>query len=233
MRLHRFYIAPQTVELKADFWLHEPELLHQWNKVFRMSPGQEVVLFDGVETERLYKIAEIKPDEAHLLLVTDFERQTPAKDVYLLWSLLKKDKNDWVLQKATELGVSHFVPLLAERSEKIGFDAERAEKIVIEAAEQCGRSDIPAVREPMLVKTAIEHLGSKVELFVCEQGSESSVNSHQLPQPVGLLVGPEGGWSDQERQLFEQHSLRHIGLNGFTLRAETAAVTAATLVLAN
>lgn len=227
MRLHRFYIAPKTIELKHAFWLHDQRLIQQWNKVLRLQAGQQVVLFDGVETERLYRIVELKPDEAHLELVTDFERQTPARDVYLLWSLLKKDKNDWVLQKATELGVSHFVPLLAERSEKTGFDVERAEKIVIEAAEQCGRSDIPTVREPMLVKTAVEHVGEKVKLFVCEQANQASPFTTHDSVTVGCLIGPEGGWSDAEKQLFEQHGLQHIGLGQFTLRAETAAIIAA------
>lgn len=226
MRLHRFYIPPNTIKLEHDFWLHDLPLLHQWNKVLRYQVGQQVVLFDGVESERLYKIVVITANEAHLSLVTDFERQLPAKDVYLLWTLLKNDKNNWVLQKATELGVSHFVPLLSERSEKTGFDVERAEKIVIEAAEQCGRSDIPNVREPMLVKTALDNLGSKIPLFICEQGNESSSSEHKS---FGVLIGPEGGWSDQEKALFVERDLKHIGLGDFTLRAETAAITAAAL----
>lgn len=224
MRLHRFYVNPTSFQLKHDFWLHDDAVLHQWNKVLRYQSGQQVVLFDGIETERLYEITELKADEAHLNLITDFERQLPQKDIYLMWSLLKKDKNDWVLQKATELGVSHFVPLLAERSERADFDVERAQKIVIEAAEQCGRSDIPSLRDPMLVKTAVEHMKSDIQLFICEQG-----NSHvdtEKSSKIGLLIGPEGGWSDQEKQLFTDHTLAHIGLGTFTLRAETAAIVA-------
>lgn len=227
MRLHRFYIEPGTITLEHSFWLHDPHLLQQWSKVLRYQAGQQVVLFDGVDSERLYKITEIKPNEAHLELVTDFERQLPANNVYLLWSLLKKDKNDWVLQKATELGVSHFVPLLAERSEKTGFDVERAHKIVVEAAEQCGRSDIPSVREPMLVKTAIDQLGGKMRLFVGEQTAAEPASNYALPDPVGVLIGPEGGWTDAEKTLFVEKQLSHMGLGAFTLRAETAAVVAA------
>lgn len=223
-RVHRFYVGTE-LELKHDFWLHDMRLLHQWNKVLRYQAGQNVLLFDGVQTDRLYKILEIKPDEAHLGLVTDYERQLPHKDVYLLWSMLKKDKNDWVLQKATELGVSHFIPILAERSEKTGFDVERAEKIVIEAAEQCGRSDIPTIREPMLVKTALDHISTKIPLMICEQGGELPDTARE--STCGVLVGPEGGWSEAELGLFEQASLPHLGLGNFTLRAETAAVTAA------
>lgn len=226
MKIHRFFVP--DVELKHNFWLHDERLLHQWTRVLRFRPGQQVVLFDGLTHDRLYKIDEIKPNEAHLLHVTDFERQLPARNVYLLWSLLKKDKNDWVLQKCTELGVSHFLPLLADRSEKTGFNVERAEKIVIEAAEQCGRSDIPTVREPMHVKTAIEQLDGKVPLLVCEQGNDDTwTNLDNL----GILVGPEGGWSENEHGLFDAFHVPKMTLHNFTLRAETATVAAAAKLL--
>ena len=230
MRLHRFYVSPQATELKHTFWLHDEALIAQWNRVLRYQSGDQVVLFDGVQTERLYKILDLKLNEAHLDLITDFERKLPYKELYLLSALLKKDKNDWVLQKATELGVSHFVPLLAERSEKTGFDVDRAKKIVTEAAEQCGRSDIPKIREPMLVKTAIEQLSPKAQLYVCEQGGQELANDSTLPDTLGIFVGPEGGWSDAEKQLFEQQKLPSIGLGQFTLRAETAAISVITRI---
>ena len=226
MRLHRFYVGTE-LELKHNFWLHDQRIVQQWKRVLRYQAGQQVVLFDGVETERLYKVVELNDTEAHLELVTDFDRKLPIKDVYLLWALLKKDKNDWVLQKCTELGVSHFIPLLADRSEKTGFNEERAEKIVIEAAEQCGRSDIPSVREPMHIATAIKELRSKVTLVICEQNSEGEALS---ADPVGVFIGPEGGWSDAEKDLFTAEGLGHINLHSFTLRAETAAVAAATIL---
>ncbi len=228
-RLHRFFVAPDIAELTHDFWLHDERLVHQWNRVLRYQSGQQVVLFDGLETERLYTITELSIREAKLSLVTDFVRQVPSKNVYLLWSLLKKDKNDWVLQKATELGITHFVPLLAQRSEKTGFSAERAIKICIEAAEQCGRSDIPSVREPVLVSTALQQVGTNVPLLVCEQGGN---RPGQLELELfGVLIGPEGGWTEDEWALFKDHQLPNLGLGQFTLRAETAAVTAASISL--
>ena len=229
MRHHRFYVPPQ-IELKHDFWLHDQRLVHQWQRVLRFRPGQEVVLFDGVRTERLYEIQALDEREAHLILRTDFVRQIPATKLYLLWSLLKKDKNDWVLQKATELGVSHFWPILADRSEKTGFNLERAEKILIEAAEQCGRSDIPTVREPMHLTHALAELDG-TPVFVCEQGGQRPDLIHL--EELGLLIGPEGGWSDAERQLFVDADVSHIALGEFTLRAETAAVVAAAQLVAN
>ncbi|MDB5185719.1 MAG: rRNA ((1498)-N(3))-methyltransferase [Candidatus Saccharibacteria bacterium] len=224
MRLHRFFVGTE-LELKHDFWLHDQRIVYQWRKVLRYQAGQQVVMFDGVTHDRLYRIEELKDNEAHLVHVTDMSRNVPKKNVYLLWSMLKKDKNDWVLQKCTELGVSHFVPLLAERSEKTGFDVERAQKIVIEASEQCGRSDIPNVREPLFVETALNELSNKMQLFICEQGSETP-DRVELDE-LGVLIGPEGGWSDKEMALFKEKDLLHIPLGDFTLRAETAAVTAA------
>lgn len=227
MRIHRFYVGSQ-LELKHDFWLHDEQLIHQWKNVLRMQSGQELVLFDGIAHDRLYKIAEIKDNEAHLTLVTDFQRKLPKREIYLFWAMLKKDKNDWVLQKCTELGVSHFVPLLAERSEKTGFHEDRAEKIIIEASEQCGRSDIPSVREPMTVHAAIESYKVKVQLYISEQSDEDSALESGSQDPRGVFIGPEGGWSDAEKELFKTQSLIHLNLHDFTLRAETAAVAAAT-----
>ncbi len=221
MKLHRFYL-PET-DLKHDLWIHDQRLIHQWRNVLRFKPGQQVILFDGKDDDRLYRLEELTSDEAHVLYITDRERVLPQKDIYLLWSLLKKDKNDWVLQKGTELGVSHFLPLLADRSEKTGFNIERAEKIIIEAAEQCGRSDIPTVREPMHVQTAIEELKDKVALYICEQGG---ADQPAEADRVGVLIGPEGGWSDSEKELFKTCNMSAIHLHDFTLRAETACLQA-------
>lgn len=226
-KLHRFNIT--DTELKHDFWLHDENLIHQWRNVLRFQAGRELVLFDGQGTDRLYKLEELSEKEAHLRLVTELQPTTPKIKVYLLWSLLKKDKNDWVLQKCTELGVSHFIPLLADRSEKTGFNPDRAERIVIEASEQCGRSDIPTIREPMHISTALEELAEKVQLYICEQASDDALVSSG--DSVGVLIGPEGGWSDAEKQLFIDQNLKHLRLHDFTLRAETAAISAVTKLI--
>ena len=230
MKLHRFYVA--DTELTQNFWLQDGGLYHQWTKVLRFEVGREIVLFNDQSQERLYRIAKFGDNAIHLELITEMESKTSNKEIYLCFSLLKKDKNDWVLQKCTELGVGHFIPIISERTEKTGFDVERAEKIVIEASEQCGRSDIPRVREPISVEKLIDELSGKVELLVAEQSSlshSSSINP-QSSRPMGVLVGPEGGWTDSEKQLFTDKGLKHLALSDFTLRAETACVTASALL---
>jgi 16S rRNA (uracil1498-N3)-methyltransferase len=223
MKLHRFYIGKEF-ELTHQFWLHTPELLYQWQKVLRFRAGDQLVLFDGLREDRLYRLLQLDEKSAHLQLVTELVRSVPEKEVYLLWSILKKDKNEFVLQKATELGVRHFVPLLTARTEKTGFDDTRAKKVIIEAVEQCGRSDVPSLHEPISLHEAISEYAS-IPLFVAEQGSKS------LPphEKYGILVGPEGGWTPEEKQYFSERQLPYIGLSNFTLRAETAAIAAATL----
>lgn len=226
-RTHRFYVG-EELKLTKDFWLHDESLLWQWNKVLRFRENEEVILFDGVQTDRRYKIVKLDKTEAHLVLVTELERNIPSRHVYLLWSLLKKDNNEYILQKATELGITNFVPLISDRTIKREFNFERAQKIVLEAAEQCGRSDIPHVREPLHLAKALEEYSDKVTLYVCHQGSKKAELAEGR---LGVIIGPEGGWSDDELALFQAGSYRHIDLSQFTLRAETAAIVAASKLL--
>jgi 16S rRNA (uracil1498-N3)-methyltransferase len=229
MRLHRFFVSPDQVELKQSVWIKDQSIRNQWQKVLRYNVGQQVVLFDGEKTDRLYKIVMIEPDAIKLELVTEFERQLPDFHLYLMFSLLKKDKNDWVLQKATELGVTHFVPIIADRSEKLGFNHDRASRIIIEAAEQCGRSDIPVIREPINIQTALDDYTNMLELYVAEHGSGTKIDEKASSR--GIFIGPEGGWTDKEKKLFDQYGVKGVGLGRFILRAETACVVAVAKLL--
>jgi len=231
MRLHRFFIDPKEIELKKDIWIKSPELRNQWIKVLRYHEGDEVVLFDGETSERLYRIKQVAPDAVHLEMVTEFERKLPKKHVYLFWSLLKKDKNEWVLQKCTELGVSNFVPIVAARSEKTGFNLERANKIVREASEQCGRSDIPHVREPLTLEEVLSEYKDQVQLLICDEREEDS-SPLSTEKPVGIIIGPEGGWTDEELAICKQAGTGSLHLGHLTLRAETASVVATSKLLA-
>lgn len=230
MRLHRFYADPEEIELKKSIWVKDQSLRSQWTRVLRYREGDEVVLFDGLQADKLYKIIQIAPDAIHVELVTEFERKLPTKHVYLFWSLLKKDKNDWVIQKCTELGVSNFVPIVAGRCEKTGFSVERAEKIAIEASEQCGRSDIPRIREPLSLDEAIEEYKDKVVLLICDETVEDNKDTGS-DKPIGIFIGPEGGWTDEEIKLMKNSGLGSLHLGQLTLRAETACVVASSKLL--
>jgi 16S rRNA (uracil1498-N3)-methyltransferase len=210
------------IELGETVWIHDEKLLNQWLKVLRFTVKDELILFND-EEERLYKISDIEfPHSVKLKMVTELERKFSTKKVTLIWSLLKKDKNDWVLQKATELGVHEFVPVIADRSEKTGFNLDRAKKIVIEASEQCGRSDIPIVRDSVFLNEALAEYKDS-PLFVCEQHNSPQIQVNDS-EPIAVLIGPEGGWTDKEKEQFKKLELNHLAISQFTLRAETAAV---------
>jgi 16S rRNA (uracil1498-N3)-methyltransferase len=217
------------IALGKEVWIHNEAFLHQWLHVLRYRVGDQLVVFNDQE-ERLYKIVKIEGDTSvKLELITELDRKIPEKEVYLLWSVLKKDKNDWVIQKAVELGVHKLVPIIAERSEKTGLNIERAQKIIIEASEQCGRGDIPEIREPITLHEALEEY-KDLPLFICEQHDSSDITSEEL-EKLGVLIGPEGGWTDQEKESFKTAELPHIAISDFTLRAETAAVVAVSKLL--
>jgi 16S rRNA (uracil1498-N3)-methyltransferase len=225
MRLHRFYVNPDSQELDHEFWLKDMSLRRQWQKVFRYLAGDKVILFDGKGIERLYELVEIAQDAIRLRLSTEMVARS-AKDIahiYLFFSLLKKSNNEFIIQKCTELGVTHFIPITCERTIVTGFDNERAVKIAIEAAEQCGRNDIPSIREPISIHEVAKEY-PEVSLYYAEQDEKYE------KQPIaacarGILIGPEGGWTDTEKELL-QSVAKKITLGTFTLRAETAAIAA-------
>lgn len=235
MKLHRFYVGGLhdkrgQLQLEHRVWVHDANLLNQWLKVLRFRVNDELVLFDGDSEDHLYKITTIEPQSVGLDIVTTFPPKHPSRHVYLFWSLLKSDKNDLVLQKCTELGVGNFVPIIAERTEKTGFDEARSRRIIIEAVEQCGRSDIPELREPVPLHEVLDEYGDKIALYVCEQGS-APFSVPKEDKPLGVLIGPEGGWSEAELASFKDRNLPHIDLNDFTLRAETASISAITKLM--
>jgi len=228
--MNRFYTGETkdrsgVLELTEHVWVNDVELVNQILRVLRMRPGEELVLFDGKGVERLYKIEEIEPKAVHLYHVTDIVPKHPKHKVILAFSMLKKDKNEWVLQKCTELGVTHFLPLLSDRTEKTGFDIERAHKIVVEAVEQCGRHDIPTIAEPQDMRAVVGEYAEHIPVFVADMENITPLASNR--KKVMVLIGPEGGWSDSERKFFKDKNLLHIGLGDFTLRAETACLAAA------
>jgi len=135
---------------------------------------------------------------------------------------------EWVVEKATELGVSKIVPVVSDRSEKKGFNLERARKIAVEASEQCGRGDVPLIDNSQKI---IDISLNDQEKFIVFDSSGVPFDSSLLStnyRLLSILVGPEGGWSDKEIERFKEAKMEIFNLGKLTLRAETAAVVALT-----
>ncbi len=141
-----------------------------------------------------------------------------------------------VLQKCTELGVTNFIPILSERTVKTGWNFERMEKIVKEAVEQSGFSDMPVIsQEPMKLEKVMDKFKKEKENFdglaVLDFDGVPLASLKHLISVDTVFVGPEGGWSDKERNVFRKHNVKSISLGKNVLRAETACVAISSIFL--
>jgi 16S rRNA (uracil1498-N3)-methyltransferase len=207
-------------------------------RVLRAQPGME---FDIVAGDRVWHavIAGISGDAVRFNLVAEIESD-PALPITLLLSIFKFDRMEWTIEKATELGVNRIIPIVARRSEKHLAQAaqnrtERWRKIAREAAKQSRRSDIPAIEDPIPLKTAARREGEAVKLLLAEQERTTTLRAtlqealkaanDEYPE-IRLATGPEGGWVAEEEALFDAEGWKPVSLGPRILRAETAAITA-------
>lgn len=197
---------------------------HYLYHVMRLKAGDEVALFNANHGEWICRIDVLSKKGAHVVPA----RQTRAAQIeegpVLAPALIKKDHFDLVLQKATELGVSKIIPILAERSVMSVLNLDRARLIVTEAAEQCERLTVPVVVPPMRVVDLIKTLSPHEKLvYLSERGRTQGALLRQDKKV--FAVGPEGGWTPMELSLFSgQKGAVSLNLGDRILRAETASI---------
>jgi 16S rRNA (uracil1498-N3)-methyltransferase len=228
MRLHRFFIDEQ-MRNKTEISVFDDAVIHQWKDVFRLRSGDKLILLDNTGFEYLTEIVVLAKGKADLkILDRSICEASPEKDIWLYAAVIKKDNYEWILEKGTEVGVSHFVPVVSDRSEKKNLNMERARKILKEASEQSGRGIMPSVEEPVDLKTAISQ--ATVPLLAFHMSGEKFVaDFHNSKQKLGILIGPEGGWSDNELALFKEKEIPVYSVGNLVLRAETAAIVISAL----
>lgn len=193
--------------------------------VLRMGVGAELLLFDGVSGEWLARVAEAGKKRMTLSV----ERRTRAveavPDVTLAFAPVKRAQTDWLVEKATELGAARLQPVITQRTIVERVKRERLEAIAIEAAEQCGRTLLPEIAEPMPLAKLLEDSGRTL-YFADEAGGEAAAQAF-APGPATILTGPEGGFTADERTAIRTvPGVRAISLGPRILRAETAALAA-------
>ncbi len=249
MRLHRFYIkgkilakteVPGSVTLNTNEDESYSSLIHQWRDVFRYTVGSRVTLFDDSKVECLAMIETIRDSEVKLIILEKNkinssradDKVSSRKELWIFASIIKNDNFDFIIQKSTELGVDHIVPIVSDRTIKKSVNMERSRRIAIEASEQSGRTSVPKLHEPIKLKKAIEEfMILDGEVVICMQGGESwaKLKTSLKKYPLGFVVGPEGGWSEKEVEYFREHVFKKLALGEHVLRAETAVVSVLTL----
>lgn len=229
MRLHRFFV-PEPIGKSDTVVVRDSSLTHQLRHVFRFTVGGQVILLDNSGYEYRAMINEFHPSGVTFSIVSKRESpNAPSRELYLFVSIIKKDKFEWIVEKGTELGVSKFIPIVSDRSEKKSLNIERLEKIILEASEQSGKAIRPTVMEPIKFGDAL------LQEYPCfafhPTGDVFTVEHAQNFSPLGVFIGPEGGWSDKEIFAFKQNKIKVYSLGNSILRAETAAIAVSTLLL--
>jgi 16S rRNA (uracil1498-N3)-methyltransferase len=209
---------------------------HYLAKVMRAGEGDAVMLCDDQTGEWAARVVSSGKREVVLEPVERLREREPVPDFWLCPALLKKDRFDLVLEKATELGVRAIRPVVTRRCVADKLNLERARSIVTEAAEQCARTALPELAEPVkLVAVVGAGPAERALFFAAELGGEPAAEAFAAHSgPAALLVGPEGGFDDAERSAIRSlPASRSVSLGPRILRGETAAIAACALWMAS
>ncbi|MBX7540958.1 16S rRNA (uracil(1498)-N(3))-methyltransferase [Qipengyuania sphaerica] len=196
-------------------------------RVMRVSEGDAVILCDDITGEWVGRVAQVAKRQVDLEVEERLRPREEVPDFWLCAALLKKDRFDMVLEKATELGVAGIQPVVTSRCVADKLNPDRARSIVTEAAEQCARTALPGVEAPVKLDALLRDWPEERTLFFAdEEGGETAADAFCYAEgPAALLTGPEGGFTDEERAAIRAHpAARPISLGPRILRGETAAL---------
>lgn len=208
---------------------------HYLGNVMRLRVGETILLFNGRDGEWLAEIGAMKRNACALIVKQRTREQSGGPDIDYLFAPLKKARLDFMVQKATELGVARLRPVMTRRTVAERVKIERMRANVIEAAEQCGVLRIPEIFEPVTLEKALEGWPPERALIFADESAEIASPLDALAKlpsgPAVLLIGPEGGFAEDERRLLLDKPFVHpISLGPRVMRADTAAVAALALM---
>jgi len=209
---------------------------HYLTSVLRLRPGARLLVFNGRDGEWAATIDEAKKRSVTLALDEQTCPQEDGPDLDYLFAPLKRSRLDYMVQKATEMGVRSLTPVITERTIAERVNGERMRANVIEAAEQCGILRVPDVKAPARLSDALAGWDAARRLIFCDEEQAEGHGpvetlSQTPPGPLAVLIGPEGGFSQPERaRLLALPFVVPLSLGPRIMRADTAAVAALALV---
>lgn len=201
---------------------------HYLQKVMRLKEGDEVLLFNGVDGEWKARLSGLFKKQALVRLVSQTRPQSKEADLWLLFSPIKPKHQEFLVEKATELGVSCLWPVKCERTSFPKVNLEKMLAHAREASEQCGRLTLPEIKPLTSLPSLLNNWPQeRILIYGDETLTSPSLGTLSFPadKPVAFLVGPEGGFTAQEFALLKAHpQAQGVTLNANILRAETAAL---------
>jgi len=231
MRTTRIFVD-QPLKPGARIALPEDAAAHLV-RVLRMQPGDRCMLFngDGGEYAATIVIANKRGVDADVGARTEVDNESPLR-IALVQGIARGEKMDWILQKATELGVASVLPVQSDRSE-VKLDAERAVKrlahwrsVVVSACEQSGRARVPEVEAAQPLANVGTRLASTHRYLLDPEAKDAIATMPAIDGDCVLAVGPEGGWSERDRAVLEAAGFKGLRLGPRILRTETAGIAA-------
>ncbi len=205
---------------------------HYLTKVMRIKIGDNFSLFNS-NGEWLAKILDISKGIVEFIIIEKLRHKDITKEIWLAFSPIKSNYFNFMIQKATELGVTRFIPIIFDRTIVRKINKERLEKIIIEATEQSNRINIPTLEKPQNLKKFLSNNLKKIDLVFTDLNTTKKkleINK-EANKPLCAIVGPEGDFTEKERELILNFkSVKSININQNILRAETATISIISII---
>ena len=203
---------------------------HYVNKVMRVKVSEVFSLFNNCG-EWEAKILTISKSVVEFNITKQLRQKESIKELWLAFSPIKSNYFNFMIQKATELGVTRFIPIIFDRTIVRKINKERLEKVIIEAAEQSNRINVPSIKDPQLLKELLNN--EKMDLIFTDLNSQNKkLDIEKLTSnPTCVIIGPEGDFSEEERgKILAFNDVQPIKINENILRSETAVISALSIV---
>lgn len=222
---------PKSLSLNLTAKLDKPQS-HYISKVMRIKSNEIFSLFNS-SGEWEAEIKEISKGIVEFNITKQLRQKENSKEIWLAFSPIKSNYFNFMIQKATELGVTKFMPIIFERSVVRKINHNRLEKIIIEASEQSNRINVPMIEKCQNLKNFLSYNKKKIELIFTDLNTENRKLEIKktTDKPVCIIIGPEGDFSEKERkEILSFEGVKQIKINENILRSETAAISALSIV---
>mgnify|MGYP002777075879 CR=1 FL=1 len=221
----RLFVA-DALAAGASITLDQPQS-HYLGSVMRRQPGDMVRLFNGRDGEWAARVASVAKKAVALVAERQSAPQEAVPDLWLCAAPLKKGRIDWLVEKACELGVARLQLVTTQRTVVDKPNLDRLAAHMVEAAEQCGRTAVPELAAPVMLERLLRDWPASRALIFADETGAAPMTAGLAPAPAAILIGPEGGFTAEERAAIRAHPAAvSISLGPRTLRADTAALAA-------